>query len=232
MPSTPSPMSTPPRPASRPSSTCRSSAARARFGDSKRNNTEDNMALNAYASTIRSPSSPAPAVASGAASHRLRRGRRHGRLQRPHQERDRRHCRRDHRQGRQRHRDHRRRDEEVGPAAPCRRTFASFGRIDIVVNNAGGNEYRPFLEISEDEFKFHFDWNTTSAFLLSQIVTPHMVRPGRGAILNISSGAGHIGIRGMMSYCVAKAALDHLTSRWPRSWRPRSGSTRWPWARS
>jgi len=86
-----------------------------------------------------------------------------------------------------------------------------YGRIDIVINNAGGNDYKPFLEISEEDFRRHFDWNTTSAFLLSQIVAPHMLRQGRGAIVNVSSGAGHIGIRGMFSYCVAKAALDHLT---------------------
>jgi NAD(P)-dependent dehydrogenase (short-subunit alcohol dehydrogenase family) len=90
-------------------------------------------------------------------------------------------------------------------------TIAQFGKIDIVVNNAGGSDYMPFLDITEEEFKRHFDWNTTSAFLLSQIVTPHMLKAGKGAILNISSGAGHIGIRGMMPYCVAKAGLDHLT---------------------
>lgn len=89
-------------------------------------------------------------------------------------------------------------------------TLKQFGRIDIVVNNAGGNDYKPFLEITEAEFKHHFDWNTTSAFLLSRIATPALLKNG-GAILNISSGAGHIGIRGMLSYCVAKAGLDHLT---------------------
>src|SRR3569833_269436 len=54
-------------------------------------------------------------------------------------------------------------------------TMAQFGRIDILINNAGGNEFRPFLEIGEEEFKFHFDWNTSSAFLLSQAVTPYML---------------------------------------------------------
>lgn len=89
-------------------------------------------------------------------------------------------------------------------------TLQQFNRIDIVVNNAGGNDYKPFLEISEADFKYHFDWNTTSAFLLSRIATPALLKNG-GTILNISSGAGHIGIRGMLSYCVAKAGLDHLT---------------------
>ncbi len=90
-------------------------------------------------------------------------------------------------------------------------TVQQLGHIDIVVNNAGGNDYKPFLDISATEFKHHFDWNTTSAFLLSRIATRPMLKSGGGAILNISSGAGHIGIRGMLSYGVAKAALNHLT---------------------
>jgi NAD(P)-dependent dehydrogenase (short-subunit alcohol dehydrogenase family) len=90
-------------------------------------------------------------------------------------------------------------------------TCDRFGRIDILVNNAGGQDYKPFLEITEEDFKFHFDWNTTSAFLLSQFAAPHMLKAGKGAILNISSGAGHIGIRGMLSYCVAKGGLEQLT---------------------
>src|SRR5262249_17890864 len=54
-------------------------------------------------------------------------------------------------------------------------------------------------------------WNTTSAFNLSQLAVPHMLKQGQGSIVNISSGAGHIGIRGLVPYCVAKAGLDQLT---------------------
>jgi len=87
-----------------------------------------------------------------------------------------------------------------------------FGRIDVVVNNAGGMDGFPrFIDIGESDFRFHFDWNTTSAFLLSQLATPHLLKTGRGAILNISSGAGRIGIRGMLHYGVAKAGLEQLT---------------------
>jgi NAD(P)-dependent dehydrogenase (short-subunit alcohol dehydrogenase family) len=95
--------------------------------------------------------------------------------------------------------------------ALAEKTMREFGRIDIVINNAGGNEYRPFLDISEEEFRFHFDWNTTSAFLLSQAAAPHMLKAGKGSIINLSSGAGRIGIRGMMAYGVSKAAVEQLT---------------------
>jgi 7-alpha-hydroxysteroid dehydrogenase len=86
-----------------------------------------------------------------------------------------------------------------------------YGRIDIVVNNAGGQDFKAFLDLTEEEFKYHMDWNTTSAFLLSQLVAPYMIKQGEGVILNVSSGAGRIAIRGMMAYCVAKAATEHLT---------------------
>jgi 7-alpha-hydroxysteroid dehydrogenase len=86
-----------------------------------------------------------------------------------------------------------------------------FGRVDILVNNAGGQDLKPFLDESEAEFKHHLDWNTTSAFTLSQLVVPHMLRVGRGSIVNISSAAAHVGMRGMAAYSVAKAGLEGLT---------------------
>ncbi len=90
-------------------------------------------------------------------------------------------------------------------------TISKFGRIDIVVNNAGGIAFKSFFEVTEEDFIFHFNWNTTSSFLLSQAAVPQMLRQGSGSIINVSSGAGHIGIRGMLSYGVAKAATEQLT---------------------
>jgi len=95
--------------------------------------------------------------------------------------------------------------------ALAKETMSRHGRIDILVNNAGGADFIPFLETTEEQFRYHFDWNTTSAFLMSQAVTPFMAAAGRGSIVNVSSGAARIGIRGMVAYSVAKAGLEQLT---------------------
>jgi len=90
-------------------------------------------------------------------------------------------------------------------------TIDEFGRIDILINNAGGTIFNGFLDISDDEFSHIFDWNTKSAFMLSRRVAPHMIKQGEGVIISISSAVGHLTGRGMLSYGVAKAALDYLT---------------------
>ena len=88
---------------------------------------------------------------------------------------------------------------------------AEFGGIDVLVNNAGGGKYKPFLELSEDDLRFELEWNTISAFTLTQLAAPHMLKKGAGSVVNISSGAGHMPIRGMTPYSVAKAALEMFT---------------------
>jgi 7-alpha-hydroxysteroid dehydrogenase len=100
-------------------------------------------------------------------------------------------------------------------------TVDRFGRVDILVNNAGGANPKRFLKLTDEDLKFHFDWNTTSAFIMSQLVTPHMLEHGEGSIINISSGAGRFGIRGLTAYCVAKGALEALTKAMAQELAPK-----------
>ena len=86
-----------------------------------------------------------------------------------------------------------------------------FGRIDILINNVGGSTYAPFLEITDDEFRSTYDWCVTSAFIMSQLAVPHMLKQGRGSIVNISSGSGHLGIPALIAYSAAKGGLEALT---------------------
>ena len=89
--------------------------------------------------------------------------------------------------------------------------MAEFGRIDVVVNNAGGTMPRPFMDTSAGYFERAFHFNVTTAFVLSKAATPHMLAAGSGAIVNISSAIGRLRDRGFVAYGTAKAALTHMT---------------------
>ena len=87
----------------------------------------------------------------------------------------------------------------------------AYGRVDIVVNNAGGSMPRPFLDTSPGYLERAFHFNVTTAFVLSKAAAPHMLEQGEGAIVNISSTMGRLRDRGMLAYGTAKAALAHMT---------------------
>ena len=90
-------------------------------------------------------------------------------------------------------------------------TIDELGRIDVVVNNAGGTMPRPFLATSPGYLERAFHFNTTSAFVLSKAAVPHMIEQGSGSIVNISSAIGRLRDRGFVAYGTAKAALTHMT---------------------
>jgi 7-alpha-hydroxysteroid dehydrogenase len=91
-------------------------------------------------------------------------------------------------------------------------TLAEFGRIDIVVNNAGGWPPQPLLRTSERAFEQAFRFNVTSAFLMTRFTVPKMIETaGGGVIINISSRAGSMVQPGFTSYGTSKAALSFMT---------------------
>ena len=90
-------------------------------------------------------------------------------------------------------------------------TMAEFGRIDVVVNNAGGTMPRPFMDTSAGYLERAFHFNCTTAFVLTKAATPHMLAAGSGAVVNISSAIGRLRDRGFVAYGTAKAALTHMT---------------------
>ena len=80
--------------------------------------------------------------------------------------------------------------------------------VHHLVNNVGGSTYARFLDITDEDFRLVFDWCVTSAFIMSQLVAPHMIHAGHGSIVNISSGSARFGIRALTAYCVVKGALE------------------------
>jgi 7-alpha-hydroxysteroid dehydrogenase len=90
-------------------------------------------------------------------------------------------------------------------------TLDEFGRVDVIVNNAGGSMPAPLLDTSVRQFEQAFHFNVTTAFALSAAAIPHMLAGDGGAIVNISSAMGRLRDRGYVAYGTAKAALAHMT---------------------
>ena len=108
-----------------------------------------------------------------------------------------------------------------GMQALVDRALSELGRIDVVVNNAGGSMPRPFLQTSERFFNEAFQWNVSTAFNLTQLAVPHMLKSGGGSVINIASVAGRFRDRGFSGYGTAKAALVALTQNLAADLAPR-----------
>ena len=114
--------------------------------------------------------------------------------------------------------------EEDSIYAMVQQTLDAFGRVDVLVNNAGIGTYRPFLESSVKEWDLVLDINLRATFIGCRAVAPAMVEQGGGSIINISSHAATnifsstlgadpaegIALMGQ-AYGVAKAAVERLT---------------------
>jgi 7-alpha-hydroxysteroid dehydrogenase len=86
----------------------------------------------------------------------------------------------------------------------------AFGKITVLVNNAGGGGPKPF-DMPMSDFEWAYKLNVFSVFRLTQLCAPHIERAGGGAVLNISSMAGENKNVRMASYASSKAAANHLT---------------------
>lgn len=91
------------------------------------------------------------------------------------------------------------------------RVIARFGRVDALVNNAGRTLVGPFLEITPADWDEVIATDLTAAFHTSRAVLPSMLERGDGAIVNIASRLGQMGVHETAAYSAAKAGLLGLT---------------------
>ena len=114
---------------------------------------------------------------------------------------------------------------DVTTAEACQRLVDSaveeFGRIDILVNCAGGAETKSIMKWPDDDFEKVMALNFTAVWHLSKAAGKVMMGQGKGAIVNISSGASLLAMPQASVYGAAKAAVNNLTGSMAAAWAKR-----------
>jgi len=116
---------------------------------------------------------------------------------------------------------------DVGEDADCRRladdVVAAWGRIDILVNNAGTTKFNAHANLeglSADDFLNIYRVNVVGAYQMLRACAPKLKESGRGAVVNVASLAGIMGIGSSAAYAASKGALITLTKSMARALAP------------
>lgn len=94
--------------------------------------------------------------------------------------------------------------------------IAHFGKIDILINNAGITRDATLVKMAEEDFKKVIEINLNGVFYCTQAVVPHMIASGTGKVINTSSVSGVYGNFGQTNYAATKAALIGMTKTWAK----------------
>jgi NAD(P)-dependent dehydrogenase (short-subunit alcohol dehydrogenase family) len=101
---------------------------------------------------------------------------------------------------------------DVTDIAAVRAAIARAAPFDVLVNNAGTNRPRSFLDVTEDDYDAITTLNQRAAFFVAQAVARGMVEGGvRGSIIHMSSQMGHVGGARRSVYCMSKHGIEGLT---------------------
>ncbi len=95
-----------------------------------------------------------------------------------------------------------------------KKTVEKFGKIDILVNNAGIAQFKPFLELTEEDWDKTIDINLKGYFLCAQAAAKEMAKQKSGVIVNIASiamGQVGVGFPALTHYCAAKGGIAGMT---------------------
>jgi NAD(P)-dependent dehydrogenase (short-subunit alcohol dehydrogenase family) len=101
---------------------------------------------------------------------------------------------------------------DVLDVAAAERAIAAAGPFDVLVNNAGTNRPKPFVDVTHDDYDAVMDLNLRAAFFVAQAVAKGLIAAGRpGSIINISSQMGHVGGANRTIYCASKWGMEGMT---------------------
>jgi NAD(P)-dependent dehydrogenase (short-subunit alcohol dehydrogenase family) len=101
--------------------------------------------------------------------------------------------------------------DEPAVAALVGQVIERFGRIDVLVNNAGIINFGTVVDARVDEWDRLMATNVRGVFLVSRAVLPHMIAGGGGSVVNVGSNLGLVGTRNAAAYAASKGAVIQLT---------------------
>jgi 3-oxoacyl-[acyl-carrier protein] reductase len=101
------------------------------------------------------------------------------------------------------------------------RVVEEWGRLDVLVNNAGALREAALEELSDEDFQEMLDVNLRGAMVCARAAVPHMLARRQGRILSAASVSTRLGATGLTAYAAAKAAVVGMTRTWARELGPR-----------
>lgn len=111
-------------------------------------------------------------------------------------------------------------EADVSAAAAVQRMAGAVGAVDVLVNNAGVIQEKPFLETTEADWDRILAVDLKAVFLVCRAFVPGMLSKRQGAIVNIASDLGILGRERYAPYCAAKAGVIGLTKSLAREFAP------------
>ncbi|OVE77842.1 3-oxoacyl-ACP reductase [bacterium F16] len=94
----------------------------------------------------------------------------------------------------------------------------TYGRLDVLINNAGIHSKKPALDVTDDDFRQIIETNQTAVFALSRRCAELMLEAGSGSIIMVSSMASQYGIPNVISYSASKSAVEGMTRALTVEW--------------
>ena len=96
-------------------------------------------------------------------------------------------------------------------AAVVEKTAGQFGRLDVLVHNAGGPAPGKIEDVTPDLWRHTMELHVNANYYLARAALPHLRKHGEGCIIMVSSTAGMLGVPGAIAYATAKGALPQFT---------------------
>lgn len=96
-------------------------------------------------------------------------------------------------------------------ASMFEKVIASFGRLDLLVNNAGVQTFKPLLDVTEEEWDLVIDTNLKGCFLCTQQAAKYMKDHGGGSVVNLGSGCNKLAFPSLVAYTASKGGIEMFT---------------------